>query len=89
MRDPYDPHADERASNGPSPAQLWEAQQARTERANRAQAIRDCGLCDTDGYRETTVCDHQDHRQTARRHINQIRAQMGWPATGTPNQPNS
>lgn len=87
MRDPYDPHADERQADGPTPAELWEAQQAHTARANRAQAIADCQLCDPDGYRGTQVCDHQDHTESARRGMDEIRAQMGWPATTTPEHP--
>lgn len=89
MRDPHDPYADERQADGPTPAQLWEAQQAREARANRAQAIHDCTLCDPDGYRGTTVCDHTDHTQAARQGMAAIRAKMGWPATGTPEQPRS
>lgn len=27
----------------------------------RAIATRACNLCDNDGYRGTTVCDHQEH----------------------------
>lgn len=87
MRDPSDPYADERQADGPSPAELWEAQQAREARANRAQAITECDLCDLDGYRGTTVCDHQDHTDSARRGIAAIRAQMGWPATKTSDTP--
>lgn len=86
MRDPSDPYADERQATGPSPAQLWEAQQARQARANRAQAITDCQLCDSDGYRGTRVCDHQDHTPAAKRGMDEIRAKMGWPATGTPEE---
>lgn len=87
MRDPEDVWQDERQADGPSPAELWEAQQARTKRDNRAQAIRDCRLCDPDGYRGTTVCDHQDHAAAARRGTAAIRAQMGWPADNTPPSP--
>ncbi|WP_166905942.1 hypothetical protein [Mycobacterium sp. DL440] len=89
MRDPSDPYADERAAAGPSPAELWEAQQARDARTNRAAAIQACEMCDPDGYRGTQVCDHQDHTETARRGIAQIRAKMGWPATATPEPPHS
>ncbi|MHC9292026.1 hypothetical protein ACRCUN_06135 [Mycobacterium sp. LTG2003] len=85
MRDPEDVWQDERQADGPSPAELWEAQQTRQARANRAQAIHDCQLCDPDGYRGTLVCDHQDHTQAAHRGIAAIRTQMGWqPPTPQP-----
>ncbi|MGV0738206.1 hypothetical protein ABQF35_14400 [Mycobacterium syngnathidarum] len=81
MRDPSDPYADERQADGPTPAQLWEAQQAREARQNRAVAIQACTLCDPDGYRGTTVCDHTDHRPAARQGMAQIRQTMGWTNT--------
>ncbi|ART68186.1 hypothetical protein BTO20_05935 [Mycobacterium dioxanotrophicus] len=87
MRDPYDPHADERQATGPTPDQIWSSEQNRRRHADRLAAIANCPLCDTDGYRDTHVCDHTDHRAAARRHINEIRAQMGWPATKTPGTP--
>lgn len=45
---------------------------------NRAHAIANCHLCDTDGYRGTQPCDHTDHTQAAQRGINLIRTTMGW-----------
>ncbi|NOR03673.1 hypothetical protein HGK72_26845 [Mycolicibacterium fortuitum] len=87
MRDPNDPYADERQAAGPTAHELWEAQQAREARANRAAAIQACTLCDSDGYRGTRVCDHQDHTRAAKRGMDEIRAKMGWPATGTPTHP--
>ncbi len=39
----------------------------------KAQAIVRCGLCDDDGYRGSTVCDHIDHAATAQRHMPRIR----------------
>lgn len=30
-------------------------------------AIAACGLCNTDGYRGTTICDHKDHAPVSRR----------------------
>ncbi|QRY48129.1 hypothetical protein JVX93_15885 [Mycolicibacterium boenickei] len=81
MRDPYEPFADEQAA---AAEHDWTAERAAARRTNRLQAIADCQLCDPDGYRGTTVCDHTDHTETARRGIAAIRAQMGWPATGTP-----
>ena len=44
----------------------------------RALAIVNCGLCDDDGYRGGSVCDHVDHSAAARRGMDAIRAQMGW-----------
>lgn len=55
----------------------------------RTQAITNCGLCDQDGYRGTTVCDHTDHHPAAQRGIALIRAQMGWtnqPHTSNPEE---
>lgn len=50
------------------------------ERANasaaRAMAIAECELCDDDGYRGTTVCDHQEHADTNARGIALVRAAM-------------
>lgn len=51
----------------------WAAQQ-------RAMLIVDCGLCDDDGYRVATVCDHEDHTEAAKRGMAQVRAAMGWDA---------
>ncbi|WP_301121092.1 hypothetical protein [Mycolicibacterium fortuitum] len=70
MRDPSDPYADERQATGPTAHELWEAQQAR---ANRATAIQACTLCDPDGYRGTQVCDHTDRTETHRRGIELVR----------------
>lgn len=41
-------------------------------------AIIDCPLCDDDGYRGTTVCDHQDHTPTTERGMAKVRQAMGW-----------
>ena len=43
-----------------------------------AAAIARCHLCDTDGYRGTSVCDHIDHRPAAARGMAKVRAAMGW-----------
>lgn len=75
MRDPSDPYADERAI---AADRDWTRERHETERAQRLQAITNCALCDQDGYRGTTVCDHQDHTESAQRGIAAIRAQMGW-----------
>lgn len=54
----------------------------RTLRAAQAiatqAAINRCTLCNPDGYRGTTVCDHTDHRPAAQRGMNLIRTIMGW-----------
>ena len=39
----------------------------------RTQAIVDCELCDDDGYRGGTVCDHIDHTVAARRGMELVR----------------
>lgn len=44
----------------------------------RAQAIAACALCDDDGYRGGTVCDHVDHSAAAKRGMDTIRQAMGW-----------
>jgi hypothetical protein len=46
----------------------------------RAQSIAHCGLCDDDGYRGGTVCDHADHAAAAKRGMAMIRHAMGWSA---------
>ncbi|UVT31626.1 hypothetical protein SEA_MASK_85 [Mycobacterium phage Mask] len=83
MRDPSDPYADERAAQTPTPVVTPSAAEL------RQRAITDCQLCDPDGYRGTTVCNHQDHTPAAQRGIAAIRAQMGWPAPRTPDTPRS
>ena len=44
----------------------------------RLAAIGRCGLCDDDGYRGGTVCDHIDHTEAAKRGMAMIRETMGW-----------
>lgn len=44
--------------------------------AERAQAIRACTLCDGDGYRGSTVCDHEDHAPAAKRGMAAVRAAL-------------
>ena len=49
------------------------------ERAEiRNAAIARCTLCDGDGYRGGTVCDHTDHRDAAKRGMAMVRQAMGW-----------
>lgn len=52
---------------------------AETKRAaeDRARAIANCSLCDTDGYRDTALCDHDpDTADRARRGMAAVRAAM-------------
>lgn len=70
MRDPEDPWQDERAMATPTPTI------GPTQAELRQRAITNCTLCDTDGYRGTTVCDHQDHRPAATRGMAKIRAAL-------------
>lgn len=42
------------------------------------RAIAGCGLCNDDGYRGSTVCDHIDHTEAAKRGMALVRATMGW-----------
>ena len=58
MRDPYDPYA-----GAPPPPPPMHA----------PESIADCGLCDADGYRGSTICDHIDHAPAARRGIEACR----------------
>lgn len=44
----------------------------------RARAIAECHLCDPNGYLGSTVCDHTDHAEAARRGMAMIREKMGW-----------
>lgn len=49
------------------------------EAAMRAEAVKGCGLCDTDGYRlhgNLLVCDHVDHTDTNRRGSEMVRAAL-------------
>jgi len=89
-----------------SAAQSAEArgfQRAVTDRADarrRAARIANCGLCDDEGYRGATPCDHIDHRPAYERGMTAVREAMGWDtggrtadalpsrrAAGRPNQP--
>lgn len=73
MRDPADPWADEIAAATPTPS-LTPSQAELQQRA-----IDACARCDRDGYRGTTVCDHQpNHAQAATRGMNHLRDVMGW-----------
>lgn len=44
-----------------------------------AAAIEACTLCDADGYRGVTVCDHTDHAPINARGMANLRRTMGWP----------
>lgn len=39
----------------------------------RAMAVVACELCDDDGYRGGTVCDHEDHTEAAKRGMALVR----------------
>lgn len=65
-----------------APLSRDQAQATREHRQNtvtRAEAhrntlrITNCQLCDTDGYRGATICDHIDHSPAARRGMALIR----------------
>ena len=52
------------------PDDVWAAQ----ERARLRQlAVENCGLCNSDGYRGGTVCDHEDHTEAAKRGMELVR----------------
>ena len=40
--------------------------------------IANCDLCDDNGYRGSTVCDHYNHQAAAQRGMDMIRQAMGW-----------
>lgn len=42
----------------------------------RALAIVHCGLCDDDGYRGGSVCDHVDHVSTTERGRALVKAEL-------------
>ena len=48
------------------------------EKIAAARAVQECELCNSDGYRGSTVCDHIDHAQAAKRGMAMVRAAMGW-----------
>ena len=48
------------------------------EAARNAMRIVNCPLCDDNGYRGSTVCDHIDHTPAAKRGMARIREVMGW-----------
>jgi hypothetical protein len=41
-----------------------------------AEAVVACGMCDDDGYRGGTVCDHQDRSEIAARGSAAVRAAL-------------
>lgn len=84
MHDPDDDRPDYRRGPAPVPVPetfptVPEEHNHRAAAQQRAADIAACQLCDTDGYRQHTVCDHTDHTQTAKAGIARVRAAMGWP----------
>lgn len=79
MHDPDDDRPDYRRGPAPTPEPVTIQPDHRAAAEQRAADIAACGLCDTDGYRQLTVCDHTDHTQTAKAGIARVRAAMGWP----------
>ena len=51
------------------------AQRIRTDQA-AAHAITACALCDDDGYRGASVCDHTDRTHTTRNGLAAVRAAL-------------
>lgn len=49
---------------------------ARAEAHRNKIRIANCNLCDTDGYRGATVCDHIDRTETAKRGMALVRAAL-------------
>lgn len=41
--------------------------------------IENCGMCDDDGYRGASVCDHRDHSAAAARGMALVRAALAKP----------
>jgi hypothetical protein len=44
----------------------------------RANAVAHCELCDDDGYRGSSVCNHIDHASAAKRGKALVWRTMGW-----------
>lgn len=55
-----------------------QAESGREAAEIRALAIANCHLCDANGYRDGSVCDHIDHTAAAKRGMDMIREAMGW-----------
>ncbi len=68
--------------SGPPPGA--DALQRQAERILRGADIDRCTLCNTDGYRGATVCDHTNHAEAAARGMKLIRATMGWKTPQNP-----
>lgn len=49
------------------------AEAIRNDPTMRATLIAECTMCDPDGYRGSSVCDHQDHRAAADRGMALVR----------------
>lgn len=64
----------------------WAAEQRHEAAKLRAAAITACPLCDQDGYRRLTVCDHTDHTATNQRGIAAVRAALATRPPTTPQQ---
>ncbi len=75
MPDRYGENPEPAADSEPNPIRI----DRRIDAEMRERAIADCHLCDHDGYRGSTVCDHEDHQAAARRGMDMIREAMGWP----------
>jgi hypothetical protein len=52
------------------------AEAIRNDPTMRATLIAECTLCDPDGYRGSTVCDHIDHTEAAKRGMELVRAEI-------------
>ena len=65
----------------PEPASVpmvdLDARERATRLADTAAAIANCGMCDDDGYRGASVCDHQDHRPAYERGMALVREVLG------------
>lgn len=66
----------------PEPASVpmvdLDARERSARLADAAAAINACGMCDDDGYRGATVCDHQDHRPAYERGMALVREVLAW-----------
>lgn len=70
--DPIEPEPDDpEPVEEPPPVELQEPPMA-----DRALAVAHCELCDDDGYRGCSVCDHVDYRPAARRGMAAVRAAL-------------
>ncbi|MGU3650642.1 hypothetical protein [Mycolicibacterium sp. A43C] len=75
MRDPYDPYGGHQTE--PDLPMTAQDLDNRTPEQQRADAIRNCPLCNEHGYRMgSTLCDHFDYGPAAKRGVEACKAAL-------------